>query len=106
MAKKIDPELLKQLESTDTLLAADEEEDLVEAVIKVECTEEQQEDDIDSILNSLLTRIEQSEHLSPEDYNTFPLMQRAVIRGKKTFIKKLIEQNEVVSAAANIKSRS
>lgn len=41
------------------------------------------------------------EHQRPDDFKVFPLMQRAIVRGRKSYIRELLEQSELVAATAN-----
>ena len=104
MEKKIDPELIRQLEPSKNASAkSDSDDEFVEAVIKLETKAGTKSREFVELLEALLVRLEETEHRRPEDYNVFPMMQRAVIRADKAYLSKLIDQAEVIAATVNRK---
>jgi hypothetical protein len=96
---KTDPELLRQLEQT----ASGGHE--VQAVFVLRTPDSSQKvltpDQTQAMVENLLRRLQQETGESPRDYNVFKNLGSFVVAASPTFIRRLLEQDEIASAMAN-----
>ena len=97
---KLDPELVKQLENT-----AASQEKKVEAVIRLKPDDASQivpaPERTEALTNQLIKRVKDQVGESATRYNVFRNLGSFVVSAPPSFIRELISQPEVASAAAN-----
>ena len=96
---KTDPELLRQLEQAKS--GGTE----VQAVFALRPPDSSQKfltpDQTQVMVENLLRRLQQETGETPRDYNIFKNLGSFVVAASPTFIRKLLEQDEIASAVAN-----
>jgi hypothetical protein len=99
--KRIDPDLLAQLDAAATAGASS----LVQAVVHLqpEAAGEivPRPERTEAIVRSLLARVTKKLGLDPADFNVFPNLGSFVISASQEYLRELLDQPEVGSALAN-----
>jgi hypothetical protein len=63
-------------------------------------------DQVDSVVKTVLNRVEDETGEKPADYNVFGNLGSFIVDAPREFIQKLTEQREIESAVANVQSQS
>lgn len=99
--KKIDPDLLAQLETAAGAAATG----VIQAVVQLRPGKGNdvapQPDQTERIVGSLLARVARQVGLDPADFNVFPNLGSFVISAPGDYLRALLDQPEVASALAN-----
>jgi hypothetical protein len=98
-AKKIAPELLRQLDSAEAGVNS------VQAVFSLRPTVAGKRfiepKDTDRVVKQMLQRVQRETGTKPEDYHVFPNLGSFVIAAPAQFLRRLLEQKEIASAIPN-----
>ncbi|MFP2928597.1 hypothetical protein ACLESO_26060 [Pyxidicoccus sp. 3LG] len=98
LAKNLDPELARQLEAAP----------FVQAILRLRSSQPGRlalpPDETEKVAHRVLERVQRELGHAPRAFNIFRNLGYFVVDAEAQFIRRLIEQDEIVSASANVRS--